>query len=79
MRLLLEERRIVMASHGYTGFKQWLMGSVAENVAQHASVPVLILRDGAILHTHLPLIAPQRSVRWSRWIFQPIHKTPSSP
>jgi nucleotide-binding universal stress UspA family protein len=44
---------IVMASHGYTGFKQWLMGSVAENVAQHAPVPVLILRDGAILHTHL--------------------------
>jgi len=44
---------IVMASHGYTGFKQWLMGSVAEKVAHHASAPVLIIRDGEPLHTHL--------------------------
>jgi nucleotide-binding universal stress UspA family protein len=44
---------IVMASHGYTGFKQWLMGSVAEKVAHHASVPVLIIRDGEPLHTRL--------------------------
>jgi nucleotide-binding universal stress UspA family protein len=44
---------IVMASHGYTGFKQWLMGSVAENVAHHASAPVLLIRDGEPLHMHL--------------------------
>ena len=43
---------IVMASHGYTGLKQWLIGSVAEKVAHHASVPTLILRDGEPLHTH---------------------------
>lgn len=53
---LAEEQQcdiIVMASHGYTGFKQWLLGSVAENVAHQAPVPVLILRDGELLHTHL--------------------------
>jgi nucleotide-binding universal stress UspA family protein len=44
---------IVMASHGYTGFKQWLLGSVAEKVAHQALVPVLILRDGEPLYTHL--------------------------
>lgn len=44
---------IVIASHGYTGLKQWLMGSVAEKVAHHTSVPALILRDGEPLHTHL--------------------------
>lgn len=44
---------IIMASHGYTGFKQWLPGSVAEKVAHQAPVPVLILRDGEPLYTHL--------------------------
>ena len=43
---------IVMSSHGYTGFKRWLLGSVAEKVARHAPVPVLILRDGEPLRIH---------------------------
>lgn len=43
---------IVMTSHGYTGFIQWLLGSVAEKVAHHAPVPVLIMRDGDPLHIH---------------------------
>jgi nucleotide-binding universal stress UspA family protein len=37
---------IVMCSHGYTGFKRWVLGSVAEKVAHHAHVPVLLLREG---------------------------------
>lgn len=37
---------IVMCSHGYTGFKRWVLGSVAEKVAHHARVPVLLLREG---------------------------------
>lgn len=36
---------IVISSHGYTGVKRWLLGSVAEQVAHHALAPVLILRD----------------------------------
>ncbi|HVB20684.1 MAG TPA: universal stress protein [Ktedonobacteraceae bacterium] len=36
---------VVINSHGYTGFKRWVLGSVAEKVARHAMVPVLILRE----------------------------------
>jgi nucleotide-binding universal stress UspA family protein len=35
---------IVMASHGRGGFSRWLLGSVAEDVVRHASVPVLLVR-----------------------------------
>lgn len=45
---------IVMSSHGYTGMKHWIMGSIAEKVAQHAPVPVLVLREGK------PLFADHR-------------------
>ncbi len=34
---------IVMASHGYTGITHWTMGSVAQKVARHTTVPVLVL------------------------------------
>lgn len=37
---------IVINSHGYTGFKRWALGSVAEKVARHSPVPVLILHQG---------------------------------
>lgn len=43
---------IVMSSHGYTGVKRWLLGSVAEKIARHAPVPVLLLREGEPLRTH---------------------------
>ena len=36
---------VVMCSHGYTGFKRWALGSVAEHVTRHSSVPVLVLRE----------------------------------
>ena len=38
---------IVMCSHGHTGVAHVLMGSVAEKVARHASVPVLVVREKA--------------------------------
>jgi nucleotide-binding universal stress UspA family protein len=37
---------IVLCSHGYTGMTRWMLGSVAEKVARHADMPVLILRAG---------------------------------
>ena len=37
---------IVMTSHGRDGIQRWLMGSVAEKVARHATCPVLIVRGG---------------------------------
>jgi nucleotide-binding universal stress UspA family protein len=42
---------VVISSHGYTGMKRWLLGSVAEKVARHSCAPVLILRDKEPLHT----------------------------
>ncbi len=35
---------IVMATHGRTGMKRWFIGSVAEEVLRHASVPILLVR-----------------------------------
>lgn len=42
---------IVMCSHGYTGLKRWLLGSVADVVSRSALVPILILREGGLLPT----------------------------
>lgn len=44
---------IVMSSHGRTGFKRWLLGSVAQKVARHSPVPVLLLREGEAMATGL--------------------------
>jgi len=35
---------IAMCSHGYSGVKRWVLGSVTETVARHAGDPVLVLR-----------------------------------
>lgn len=36
---------IVMCSHGYTGLKRWMLGSVADRVIRHMPVPTLILHE----------------------------------
>lgn len=36
---------IVMSSHGRTGLKQWILGSVAQKVVRSSLVPVLLLRE----------------------------------
>ena len=48
---------IVICSHGYTGTTRWALGSVAEKVAFHAPIPVLVLHEG---RTALP--GPQPAV-----------------
>lgn len=35
---------IIIPSHGYHGFKRWLLGSVAERVLRHGHCPTLVLR-----------------------------------
>ena len=35
---------IVISSHGYTGLKHYMLGSVAEKVVRHAKIPVLVVR-----------------------------------
>src|SRR3972149_2422374 len=34
---------IVMSTHGWTGVKRWLLGSVADKVVHHAHVPVMLI------------------------------------
>jgi nucleotide-binding universal stress UspA family protein len=36
---------VVMTSHGRTGLSRWVLGSVAQHIAQSAPVPVLVLRE----------------------------------
>lgn len=36
---------VVMSSHGYTGYKQWMMGSVAHKMVHDSPAPVLIQRE----------------------------------
>jgi nucleotide-binding universal stress UspA family protein len=36
---------IAMCSHGNTGFKRWVLGSVAKSVSRACQVPVLVLRE----------------------------------
>ena len=53
---------VVMCSHGATGFKRLVLGSVAQKVARHSSVPVLVLRqDGPLPVSSFP--DPLRPIR----------------
>jgi nucleotide-binding universal stress UspA family protein len=38
---------IAMGTHGYSGIKRWVLGSVTETVVRHADAPVLVLRAGS--------------------------------
>lgn len=44
---------IVMCSHGYTGLKRWVLGSVTLHVARHSPVSVLILHVGGSVPTNI--------------------------
>jgi nucleotide-binding universal stress UspA family protein len=39
---------IVMTTHGRTGFRRWVLGSVTEKVMRHATCPVLVVQDGGL-------------------------------
>ncbi len=38
---------VVMTTHGRSGVRRWLLGSVAERMMRAADVPVLLVRDAA--------------------------------
>ncbi|GHO65299.1 universal stress protein UspA [Ktedonobacter sp. SOSP1-52] len=48
----------VMSTHGRTGFKHWMLGSVAQKVARHSHVPVLIMSRACLLEECLTLEKP---------------------
>ena len=35
---------LVMSTHGRSGVKRWLLGSIAERVMRHSDIPVLLIR-----------------------------------
>ncbi|MGM0452494.1 MAG: universal stress protein [Thermodesulfobacteriota bacterium] len=39
---------IIMATHGYSGIKRWIMGSVAEKLFRSARMPVFMVRAAEI-------------------------------
>jgi len=43
---------IVLSSHGWTGFKGWVLGNVAQKVAHHSPVPVLVLREAVLVSAY---------------------------
>jgi nucleotide-binding universal stress UspA family protein len=47
---------IILATHGRTGLKHVLLGSVAELVVRHAPCPVLVVRD--VEHDFVPTTGP---------------------
>ena len=55
---------IVMCSHGDTGIKRFMLGSVAQKVARHSTVPVFVLRqDGSVPVSSFPdHLRPLRAV-----------------
>ncbi|HZS79753.1 MAG TPA: universal stress protein [Ktedonobacteraceae bacterium] len=55
---LFQINLVAMCSHGYTGVKRWILGSVADKIVRYAPVPVFILRDGMPLTT-----TPEKPVR----------------
>jgi nucleotide-binding universal stress UspA family protein len=54
---------IVLGTHGRTGLSRVLLGSVAEVVTRHSRVPVLTLRNPALLD--VPREGPQETVSGS--------------
>ncbi len=40
---------IVLCGHGETGLKRWFVNSVVQHVAQHSTIPVLLLREDSPL------------------------------
>jgi nucleotide-binding universal stress UspA family protein len=42
---------IVMSTHGRTGFRRWVLGSVTEKVLRHATCPVLAVQDDDLPET----------------------------
>lgn len=51
----LESQLIVVATHGHTGVKRWLLGSVTERLLRVCATPVLVARGGEAATT--PLIS----------------------
>lgn len=51
---------VAMTTHGQTGVRHWVLGSVAEQVIHHATMPLLLLRAQAVGQPDTPPAALRR-------------------
>lgn len=54
MATMFKADLIVMTSQGKTGVKRWLLGSVAQKIARHSPIPVVVLRERGAMPTGTP-------------------------
>ena len=68
---------ILMASHGRAGFTRWLLGSVSEGVARHASCPTILVHSPEAAtefqHILIPTDGSQPSLEVARRIGRFLH------
>ncbi|TPW18837.1 MAG: UspA domain-containing protein [Elusimicrobia bacterium] len=55
----------VLGTHGYTGVKRVVFGSVAESVVRHASVPVLTMPPGSRLEKPRRILVPYNMAHYA--------------
>ena len=74
----MESPLIVISTHGRTGFNRLWLGSVADSIVRHASMPVLMLRhrgdgDGELTRTHdfRHLLVPLDGARFAEVALSP--------
>lgn len=54
---------VVMTSQGKTGMKRWVLGSIAQKIARHSSIPVMVLHEAGTLSVGpLPDGSPLRAL-----------------
>ncbi len=53
---------IAMSTHGRSGFRRWVLGSVAESIVRRSPIPVLLLRGAAAIATSGESMAETRQV-----------------
>ncbi len=53
---------IVMCSHGETGLKRWVLGSVAQQAVRHSPVPVLVLNEHGMVSSAPEATHPLRAL-----------------
>ena len=50
---------IILCRHGHTGLKRWALGSMAQKLTRHSSVPLLVLHEKSDSQSHVYATHPQ--------------------
>ena len=50
---------LILCRHGHTGLKRWALGSIAQKLTRHSSIPLLVLHEKSDRQAHLSTEHPQ--------------------